>query len=213
MTSQRLDRQVSRLLDEIEQAVERGDWPEVQRKATEILILDPDNDEAKAFSTAAERGLATSSTSDQRLTGRLQWFRSALRLISRVSRARPLVVPVVLAGLIVFLAADRLWLHWYVPTSETIASDFLGAWDRTLTLERGEPAAADASEEVSTPSGSLEQFRATLSRFSSAIAIERVDTAGLSPQKSIDALSECREFLFGRTDLPEPCNLVRIRED
>ena len=28
MTSQRLDRQVSRLLDEIEQAVERGDWPD-----------------------------------------------------------------------------------------------------------------------------------------------------------------------------------------
>jgi eukaryotic-like serine/threonine-protein kinase len=53
--SERVQRQIDRLLDAIEAAQERDEWRLVQELAREILDLDPENADAVAFLAAAER--------------------------------------------------------------------------------------------------------------------------------------------------------------
>ena len=49
MASERVQRQVDRLLDEAEQASEREDWETVRNRARRVLAFDPDNKDAQAF--------------------------------------------------------------------------------------------------------------------------------------------------------------------
>lgn len=60
MASERLQRQIERLLDEAEDAVILRDWNVVLERARNVLILDPSNPEGRAFLDAADRALADS---------------------------------------------------------------------------------------------------------------------------------------------------------
>ena len=61
MGSERIQRQIARLLDQIEEAMGRLDWDSVRSTAQAVLALDSDNTEALAFLGAAEQALAASS--------------------------------------------------------------------------------------------------------------------------------------------------------
>ncbi|HTE86088.1 MAG TPA: AAA family ATPase, partial [Dehalococcoidia bacterium] len=55
MPSERIQRQIDRLLDEAEQAAGGGDWELVLTRSRHVLRLDPDNEDARAFLAAAGR--------------------------------------------------------------------------------------------------------------------------------------------------------------
>jgi tetratricopeptide (TPR) repeat protein len=57
MASERLKRQVDRLLDEAEDAVSQLNWATVRSRAQAVLAFDPENRDALAFLAAAERAL------------------------------------------------------------------------------------------------------------------------------------------------------------
>ena len=61
MASERIQRQIARLLDQIEEAMGRLDWDSVRSTAQAVLALDSDNTEALAFLGAAEQAMAASS--------------------------------------------------------------------------------------------------------------------------------------------------------
>ena len=55
MSSDRMRRQIDRLLDEAEEAISQRDWVTVGNRAQDVLRLDPDNIDAKGYLEAAER--------------------------------------------------------------------------------------------------------------------------------------------------------------
>ena len=57
MASERIQRQIDRLLDEAERALDQGDWDLVNDRAGKVAALDPDNLDAKTFLAAAARAL------------------------------------------------------------------------------------------------------------------------------------------------------------
>lgn len=57
MATERLQRQIERLLDEAEEAVSQLDWTSVRDRAQAVLAFDPGNEDAKGFWDAAERAL------------------------------------------------------------------------------------------------------------------------------------------------------------
>ena len=57
MATERLQRRIDRLLDQIDEAVELKDWVLVLDHSKDVLALDPDNVDAKAYLAAAERRL------------------------------------------------------------------------------------------------------------------------------------------------------------
>ena len=57
MASERLKRQIDRLLNEVEEAISHLDWATVRARAQAVLANDPDNVDALAFLTGAERAL------------------------------------------------------------------------------------------------------------------------------------------------------------
>ena len=59
MPSERLQRQIDRLLDEAEEAIARLDWEVVRARARAVLAIDSDNGEGRAFLGVAERALKT----------------------------------------------------------------------------------------------------------------------------------------------------------
>ena len=46
MPSEREKRRIEKMLDEADDAMDRMDWDVVHRRATEVLALDPENEEA-----------------------------------------------------------------------------------------------------------------------------------------------------------------------
>src|SRR3989442_188404 len=61
MTSERLQRQIERLLDEAADAISRDDWAAVLQRASAALAFDPDNTDAKAYLAAAQQALGDSA--------------------------------------------------------------------------------------------------------------------------------------------------------
>ena len=57
MASERVQRQIDRLLDEAETAMASLDWETVARRAQAALALDEDNADAQTYLAAAHRGL------------------------------------------------------------------------------------------------------------------------------------------------------------
>src|SRR5579871_1294384 len=57
MPSERIQRQIDRLLDEADAAASSGDWVQVQALCRRVLTLDPASDDAAGYLAAAERGL------------------------------------------------------------------------------------------------------------------------------------------------------------
>ena len=63
MTSERIQRQIDRLLDEAEDAVSRSEWAFVHDRAQNALAFDPENQDALAFLAITERALGSANTS------------------------------------------------------------------------------------------------------------------------------------------------------
>lgn len=57
-----MQRLIDRLLDEAEEAVRQLNWTVVRERANAVLALDPHNQDALAFLSAADRGLMSAST-------------------------------------------------------------------------------------------------------------------------------------------------------
>ena len=55
MVSERLQRQIERLLDEADQAISKEDWSTVASRARAVLRIDPDNSDALSYLAVAER--------------------------------------------------------------------------------------------------------------------------------------------------------------
>ncbi len=55
MASERVQRQIDRLLDEAEEAFAKRDWLVVRDNARDVMGLDPANQDALTFFNAAER--------------------------------------------------------------------------------------------------------------------------------------------------------------
>ena len=58
MIDERIQRQVDRLLDDIEEATTQRNWELVYELSEDVLALDPDNGSAQSFLAAAKRRLA-----------------------------------------------------------------------------------------------------------------------------------------------------------
>jgi tetratricopeptide (TPR) repeat protein len=63
MPTERVQRRIDRLLDQAEEAADQQDWGTVARLATEVLGLDPDNEDAPALARAAEKVRASEAAS------------------------------------------------------------------------------------------------------------------------------------------------------
>ena len=57
MPSERVQRRIDAMLDQIEVAVDEGNWERVRERAHDVLALDPENTDASDFLVAAERRL------------------------------------------------------------------------------------------------------------------------------------------------------------
>ncbi len=59
MPSERIQRQIDRLLDEAEEGISQLDWEIVRARAEAVLTLVPDNPDASFYLEAARRALAS----------------------------------------------------------------------------------------------------------------------------------------------------------
>ena len=57
MASERFQRRIDRILDQLEDAADRRDWPAVRQGALDLLVFDPENEDTKKFVADAERAL------------------------------------------------------------------------------------------------------------------------------------------------------------
>ena len=57
MASERFQRRIDRILDQIEDAAARRDWSAVRQGALDLLVFDPENEAARNFLAAAQRAL------------------------------------------------------------------------------------------------------------------------------------------------------------
>ena len=57
MASERFQRRIDRILDQIEVAAHRHDWAAVRQGALDLLVFDPENEDARNFLAAAQRAL------------------------------------------------------------------------------------------------------------------------------------------------------------
>jgi len=57
MVSERLQRRIYRILEQLEDAADRRDWPAVRQGALDLLVFDPANEDAKNFLADAESAL------------------------------------------------------------------------------------------------------------------------------------------------------------
>ena len=57
MVSERFQRRIYRILEQLEDAADLRDWPAVRQGALDLLVFDPENEDAKKFVADAERAL------------------------------------------------------------------------------------------------------------------------------------------------------------
>ena len=63
MPSERFQRRIDRILDQIEDAADRRDWAAVRQGALDLLVFDPENADAKNFLAASQRALGQDAVS------------------------------------------------------------------------------------------------------------------------------------------------------
>ena len=63
MVSERIQRRIDTLLDEVDEALARADWATVRQHCATVLSLDPSNAEATTYLEAADRA-SPSATSE-----------------------------------------------------------------------------------------------------------------------------------------------------
>lgn len=107
MASQRVQRQVERLLTEAEEAVARLDWTRARARAQAALALDPGNRDAAAYVAAAERALRR-----QRGRGAGGPGGAALPTVPFIERNTALV----LTWVVLFALTVRVVGLWHPPT-------------------------------------------------------------------------------------------------
>ena len=61
MASERIQRQIDRLLDEAEQAITSEDWPTVASRVRSVLAIEPENEDAKAYLAVVERVIGSTA--------------------------------------------------------------------------------------------------------------------------------------------------------
>ena len=108
MASERVLRNIERILDEVDQAVSLDDWATVRQCAERVLALDPDNSDGLAFLAAAERGVkfrihTDSTTSIDKGGGKLV-MPPILQTVRELKEAYPDQIDV-------YLQADAHTLH------------------------------------------------------------------------------------------------------
>jgi hypothetical protein len=118
MATDRIERQVERLLNEAEAAIVSRDWGRVREAATSALILDPDNKSAQALLDAGKRGAGDAGPPLDAGPRRVL-----------LSPARILIFSVLSAGLYIFYWS---YLTWKQLKSET-REDHYPIW-HALTL-------------------------------------------------------------------------------
>ena len=57
MVSDRLQRRIYRILEQLEDAADRGEWTAVLQGSQDVLIFDPENADARNFLVTAQRAL------------------------------------------------------------------------------------------------------------------------------------------------------------
>ena len=57
MASERFQRRIDRILDQIEAAADRRDWAAVRQGALDLLVFAPENEDARNFLAAAQRAV------------------------------------------------------------------------------------------------------------------------------------------------------------
>ena len=57
MVNENFQRRIDRILDQIEDAADQLNWPAVRQGALDLLVFDPENEDAKIFLTAAQNAL------------------------------------------------------------------------------------------------------------------------------------------------------------
>ena len=57
MASERFQRRIDRILDQIEDTADRRDWAAVRQGALDLLVFDPENEDARNFLAVAQRAL------------------------------------------------------------------------------------------------------------------------------------------------------------
>ena len=57
MPSENFQRRIDRILDQIEDASDQSDWVAVRQGALDLLVFDPENEDAKIFLAAAQSAL------------------------------------------------------------------------------------------------------------------------------------------------------------
>ena len=62
MASERIQRRIDSLLDEADQAIANEDWSTVASRVRSVLAIDPENSDALAYSAAADRATAGSTS-------------------------------------------------------------------------------------------------------------------------------------------------------
>ncbi len=62
MESERIQRRIDRLLDEIEGEADQLNWPAVLERAKAVLAYDPENQDAVSYRTAAKRAIEVTPT-------------------------------------------------------------------------------------------------------------------------------------------------------
>ncbi len=73
MASERIQRQVDRLLDQAEEAVGSREWVEARDLAQRVFVPDPEDREAATLLAAGERGLSEFSASEPASTENWTW--------------------------------------------------------------------------------------------------------------------------------------------
>ncbi len=63
MPSERVQRQIDRLLDEAEEAISRYDWEAVREAGHAVLAIDPENADAITYLASADRALGATAAS------------------------------------------------------------------------------------------------------------------------------------------------------
>ena len=61
MASDRIQRQIEHLLDEVEDGISRYDWEAVRQATNAVLAIDPENSDGRTYLTTAERAMGGSA--------------------------------------------------------------------------------------------------------------------------------------------------------
>ena len=66
MVSERIQRRIDTLLDEADASFGARDWVRLRELASDVLKLDPENEDGRTFATAASEGLQQSLGGDRK---------------------------------------------------------------------------------------------------------------------------------------------------